>query len=154
MTSTLIVDWVSALRWGCIASEMASLTDFGLALMSSLQMYTSDELEGVMSSIRKYQSAKLGERYVAGCCRMFRSWRWDRSELRLALAGCHPPSSLFAMMPSQTKQETRTPSYQAKCRIRRIRTDFHVFGPLGRVQNGQKFGNWRVSRVRKTRQKL
>ena len=47
----------------------------------------------------------------------------------------------------------RTPSYQAKCRIR-IRTGFQVFDPLGRVQNGQKFGNWRVCRVRKTRQKL
>ena len=48
---------------------------------------------------------------------------------------------------------SRTPSYQAKCRIR-IRTDFQVFDPLGRVQNGQKFGNWRVCRVRKTGQNL
>ena len=32
--------------------------------------------------------------------------------------------------------------------------DFQVFDPLGRVQNGQKFGNWRVCRVRKTGQKL
>jgi len=47
----------------------------------------------------------------------------------------------------------RTPSYQAKCRIR-IWTDFQVFDPLGRVQNGRKFGNWRVYRVRKTGQNL
>jgi len=32
--------------------------------------------------------------------------------------------------------------------------DFQVLDPLGRVQNGQKFGNWRVCQVRKTGQKL